>query len=367
MMNNWYENRKSQAVFVAIAAISVCVCASAEKPTVSAGHTAVTPVKRTDKYSVGRVAQIDKTLEKGGPFELVFLGDSITQGWERAGATIWERYYDDRKALNLGVSGDRTQHVLYRLDNGHFDGLTPQLVVLMIGTNNSNGDDNTVSEIADGIRAIVSKIRTKSPQTHILLLDIFPRGAEPNAQRGKIAQANQLLAKLDDGEFVHFLSIGQKFLDESGTIDKAIMPDFLHLSERGYEIWAEEIETKLANLLTVRRADAILDEAILGADRVRIEPSSADPDTEVQSEGVFETSDLEEIKRVRELIGFDLDSPVYYCMCFGEKRISFFKGNERLTTMTFHHDQSIRCDKIGYNIDLTAFSAAQLVKYLESK
>ncbi|MGE3182261.1 MAG: GDSL-type esterase/lipase family protein, partial [Phycisphaerae bacterium] len=147
------------------------------------------------------------------------------------------------------VSGDRTQHVLWRLDHGHFEGFTPKVVVLMIGTNNSNGDDNTVTEIADGVRAIVGRIRAKSPTTKILLLDIFPRGETPNPQRGKNCQVNQLLAKLDDGNFVHYHPIGHLFLDDAGKISKDIMPDFLHLTERGYEIWAAAIEEKLDALM----------------------------------------------------------------------------------------------------------------------
>jgi len=185
--------------------------------------------------------------------EILFIGDSITQSWEGAGKAVWSRHYGDRKAINLGISGDRTQHVLWRLENGNVDGIDPRVAVVMIGTNNSNGQDNTVREIARGITAIVESLRAKLPHTHVLLLDIFPRGAEPNAQRGKILQVNQIVRRLDDGEAVHYLSIGQRFLEEDGTITRAIMPDALHLTPAGYEIWAEAIEAPLERLLQAPR------------------------------------------------------------------------------------------------------------------
>lgn len=219
-----------------------------EPPRAVAAHTAITPVQREDEYARKRCAELDERV-KHGPFELVFLGDSITQGWEGAGAEVWKRRFGDYRALNIGVSGDRTQHVLWRLDHGHFDDIRPKLIVLMIGTNNSNREDHTVSEIADGVRAIVAKLREKSPESHILLLDIFPRGATPNAQRGKNCQVNQIIARLDDGKQVHFRAIGHLFLDDRGTIPEEIMPDFLHLSERGYQIWAEAIDADVRQFL----------------------------------------------------------------------------------------------------------------------
>ena len=222
--------------------------AADEPPRAVAAHTAITPVQREDEYARKRCAELDERV-KHGPFELVFLGDSITQGWEGAGAEVWKRHFGDYRALNIGVSGDRTQHVLWRLDHGHFDDMKPELIVLMIGTNNSNRDDNTVTEIADGVRAIVARLRAKSPDSHILLLDIFPRGETPNPQRGKNCQVNQIIARLDDGEHVHYRAIGHKFLDDSGRLSKDIMPDFLHLSERGYQIWAEAIHADVARFV----------------------------------------------------------------------------------------------------------------------
>lgn len=228
-------------------------------------HSAVTPVPRTDEGWTKRQESFNARAKQGaeqGDINLIFLGDSITQGWEGAGRAVWARYYDPRKPFNLGIGGDRTQHILWRLDHGNVEGLAkpakgaaPKLVVMMIGTNNSNGNDNTAEEIADGNKAIVAKLREKLPETKILLLAIFPRGEKPNAQREKNAKASELASKVADGKMVHYLDIGQKFLTEDGTLTKEIMPDALHLSPEGYQIWADAIEPKVAELLGEKEAD----------------------------------------------------------------------------------------------------------------
>ncbi len=186
---------------------------------------------------------------KQGNADLVFIGDSITQGWEGSGKDVWAKYYGDRNAVNLGIGGDRTQHVLWRLDHGNIEGISPKLAVLMIGTNNSNGMDNTAEEIGAGIEAIVKKLRAELPRTKVLILAIFPRGAKPSPQREKNAKASEIAAQLADNENVFYLDIGPKFLDADGTLSKDIMPDLLHLNPRGYEIWAEAIEPKVAELM----------------------------------------------------------------------------------------------------------------------
>ncbi len=209
-------------------------------------HSAVTPVPREGSW-----LERHKTFNarvKEGNVDLIFIGDSITHGWEGEGKDVWARYYGHRSAVNLGIGGDRTQHVLWRLDNGNVDGIRPKVAVIMIGTNNS-GKRNTAAEIVDGITAVVKKLREKLPRTKILLLDIFPRGEQFNEVRGQILQVNQALRRLVDGAFVHFLPIGHNFVSADGSLAKEIMPDFLHLSGKGYEIWAESIEPTLAALL----------------------------------------------------------------------------------------------------------------------
>ena len=183
-----------------------------------------------------------------GNVDLVFIGDSITQGWEGRGKGVWEKFYGKRNSVNLGIGGDRTQHVIWRLDNGNLKDITPKAAVIMIGTNNSGS--NSSKEIADGVRAIVKQIRAKSPKTQILLLGVFPRGTNNEDKRRQVNEgANKIFSKLDNGKYVHYLDIGSKFLEKNGTLTREIMPDLLHLSEKGYTIWAESIEAQLAKLL----------------------------------------------------------------------------------------------------------------------
>lgn len=186
---------------------------------------------------------------KQGNVDLIFIGDSITQGWEGAGKDVWEKYYGGRNAVNLGIGGDRTQHVLWRLGHGNIDGISPKLAVLMIGTNNSNGNDNTAEEIGAGITAIVKQLREKLPDAKVLILAVFPRGAKPSAQREKNAKASEIASKPADAEMIYYLDIGPKFLTDDATLTKDVMPDLLHLSPQGYEIWAASIEPTVAQLM----------------------------------------------------------------------------------------------------------------------
>ncbi len=214
-----------------------------EKPEL---HSAIKPVpraggwmKRHESFNT-RVAQ--------GKVDLVFIGDSITQGWEGKGKKAWAKFYGKRNAVNLGIGGDRTQHVIWRLDNGNLYRIKPKAAVIMIGTNNSGA--NTSKQIADGVEAIVKQLRNKTPKTKILILGVFPRGATPADKRRKVNEgANAIFKKLADGKAVHYLDIGPKFLEKDGTLTRKIMPDLLHLSETGYTIWAESIEAKLKELM----------------------------------------------------------------------------------------------------------------------
>jgi len=209
-------------------------------------HSAVKPVPRGGGW-MKRHQSFNTRVAKGN-VDLVFIGDSITQGWEGRGKGVWAKYYGKRNTVNLGIGGDRTQHVIWRLDNGNLKDITPKAAVIMIGTNNSG--NNSSKEIADGVAAIVKQIRTKSPKTQILLLGVFPRGTNNADKRRQVNEgANRIFSKLDDGKYVHYLDIGPKFLQKDGTLTREIMPDLLHLSQKGYTIWAESIEAKLANLL----------------------------------------------------------------------------------------------------------------------
>jgi lysophospholipase L1-like esterase len=182
---------------------------------------------------------------KQGKVDLLFLGDSITQGWNDN--EVWKRFYGPRNAANFGIGGDRTQHVLWRIQNGELEGIEPKVAVLMIGTNNASS--GTPDEIAQGVTVIVEELRNRLPRAKILLLGVFPRSEKPNAIRDKLTSVNAKIAKLDDGSHVKFVDIGKSFLNEDGTISREIMPDYLHLSRKGYRIWAESMEPTLWSML----------------------------------------------------------------------------------------------------------------------
>lgn len=187
-------------------------------------------------------------LAKKGNIDVVFLGDSITQGWGNNQA--WKKNFEPLKAANFGISGDQTGHVLWRITEGkELDEITPKAAVVMIGTNNTGG--HSAEEIAEGITLIVKTIHEKTPKTKVLLLGVFPRDAKPETdKRKKIIAINKIIAKLDDGgKKVKYLDIGAKFLDAEGNLPKELMPDFLHLSSKGYDIWAEAITPTLQDLL----------------------------------------------------------------------------------------------------------------------
>lgn len=210
-------------------------------------HEAVIPAAVTGK-KMERHESFNKKI-KEGKVDLIFVGDSITQGWEGAGKNIWQDFYAKRNAVNLGIGGDRTQHVLWRLDHGNVEGISPKLAVLMIGTNNA-GAGNSAPEIAAGVKAVVEKLRAKLPSTKVLILAIFPRGENnDDAKRKANEGANEIVKKLADNNMVYFLDIGPKFLAADGTLSRETMPDLLHLNEASYRTWAESIEPKVKELL----------------------------------------------------------------------------------------------------------------------
>jgi lysophospholipase L1-like esterase len=192
---------------------------------------------------------------KVGPIGLLFLGDSITERWSNA-PQVWEKYYGQYQPANFGISGDHTEHVIWRIENGELDGIHPRVVVFMLGTNNTAS--NTAEEIAAADRKIVELIRKKAPETKVLLLAIFPRGPRKNpngsiddgVKRMEIIRAaNAELAKLDDGAHVRFLDITSAFVGLDGKIPNTLMPDQLHPNAAGYEAWARAMQPLLDSML----------------------------------------------------------------------------------------------------------------------
>ena len=213
-------------------------------------NTAIIPVPR-DANWVKRHERFVEEAKQGG-IDILFMGDSITDFWRNRGSNVWNEYYAPRHAANFGISGDRTQHVLWRMDHGELDGIKPKVVVLMIGTNNtgkernSNQIRNTVPEAIVGVQAVVRELHEKLPDSKILLLAIFPRGAGlDDPQRVQVALINSVIAKLGDDKMVRYLDIDPKFIESDGTLPRSIMPDLLHPNEHGYRIWAEAMEPTL--------------------------------------------------------------------------------------------------------------------------
>jgi lysophospholipase L1-like esterase len=189
-------------------------------------------------------------IAKKGDIDLLLHGDSITDWWVQnpANKAQFEKYFGQYKTANFAIAGDTTQGVLWGLKNGEGQGFSPKAVMLMIGTNNMGS--NTAPEIAEGIGAIVLEMRKDFPNAKILLLAIFPRSVPGDPLRDKIAETNKIIQKLDDGQHVFYMDIGQKFLDAQGNfLPEAFRPDNLHPAAKGYEIWGEAVKDKIAELM----------------------------------------------------------------------------------------------------------------------
>jgi lysophospholipase L1-like esterase len=251
------------------------------------------PAVRKLNRDIPRHKEFLKRIEQSqGVGEVIFLGDSITHGWE--GQKAWQEHFGSFKPVNLGIGGDQTGHVLWRITEGHeLDHLQPKAAVIMIGTNNTGG--HTAQQIAGGITAIVEELKRQKPHIKILVLGVFPRGnaadvelsldqitegmkpideelkqEKPDVkrlnalvrnlrqQRGtipaarlnkKVAEINAIITSLDDGKTVFYKDIGKDFLDQDGGLSGEIMPDYLHLSAKGYDIWGKAIKADIEKLV----------------------------------------------------------------------------------------------------------------------
>ena len=271
---------------VLVLSLSASLLPAQDKP---ADNPAVRKLDRDIPRHKDFLQRIEQTKGAG---DVVFLGDSITHGWE--GQKAWEEHFGAFKPVNLGIGGDQTGHVLWRITDGHeLDRLTPKAAVLMIGTNNIGG--HTAEQIAGGIKAVVEELKRQKPGIRVLVLGVFPRGGSSDAdrsveqvaagvkpineelakekpdvkrlnaafrelerQRGtipaarlnkKVAEINAIVAKLDDGKTVFFKDIGKEFLDPTGGLSGEIMPDYLHLSGKGYDLWGRAIKADIEKLV----------------------------------------------------------------------------------------------------------------------
>lgn len=197
-----------------------------------------------------KLADAKAIAAKGGKIDLLFIGDSITQGWEKEGAATWQKHYAQRNAFAIGFGGDRTENVLWRLQHGALDNMSPKLVVMMIGTNNTGHRQENPATTAAGIKRLIAEIQQRQPNAKILLLAIFPRDEKPDGDLRKINEdVNAIIQQYADNKHVFFANINSVFLTPEGVLPKAIMPDLLHPNEKGYDLWAEALEPHLQKLL----------------------------------------------------------------------------------------------------------------------
>lgn len=240
---------------VAVALLIATSAVAAQEPLANDGQpSSLVPAQRTDKAAIAREQECVRRAREAEPARVVFVGDSITQSWEGPGRDAWQQHIAPLGALNLGNSGDRTEHVLWRLQQAPLTRLSPEHVVLLIGTNNLGHKTSTALETLAGVEAVVKVLLEQCPKAQIHVLEIFPRGEQLNPMRGDICQINQALrafvrataAAPGVGERLRSHAIGDRFAGADGAIDKAIMPDYLHLSPRGYTMWAEALLPLLA-------------------------------------------------------------------------------------------------------------------------
>jgi lysophospholipase L1-like esterase len=252
------------------------------------------PAVRKMNRDIPRHKEFLSRIEQSkGAGDVIFLGDSITHGWEGQ-QKAWQEHFGAFHPVNLGIGGDQTGHVLWRITDGkELDNLKPKAAVIMIGTNNTGG--HTAEQIAGGIKAIVEELKRQKPDIKILVLGVFPRGNGNDAERTveqiatavkpindelkqekpdvkrlnamiramdqnrgtipaaklnkKIGEINAIIAKLDDGKTVFYKDIGKEFLDSNGGLSGEIMPDYLHLSGKGYDSWGKAIKADIEKLI----------------------------------------------------------------------------------------------------------------------
>jgi len=223
-------------------------------------NTAIIPVQKLERdfYDWDQRHKEVVELIKIKKVDLIFIGDSITHmfgGMPKSriarGSKIWNEYYGHRNAINMGFGWDRTQNVLWRIENGELEGIAPKVAVILIGTNNRTGTknarQNTPAEIAEGVASICKTIHKKAPECKILLLGVLPRS--PKHFVKPIQEINKLLSPLDKENYITFLNMRDQFRDENGLPKKELMHDGVHPNAAGYHVWAKTMEPVLSKLL----------------------------------------------------------------------------------------------------------------------
>lgn len=212
-----------------------------------------TPSPRAIEYSWMSVETWNKMqaedvaiAEKGG-VDLLFVGDSITAGWNW---DIWQKNFSQYNPANFGIGGDHTGNLLWRLQNGDKGKLKPKAVVLLIGVNNFGHLNETPQQVFEGIKAVVKNLRKNYPKAKILVNGVFPfEESATSPKRAMVKEVNALVATLDDNKHVFVKDYGYLFLQADGTISKDTMGDFLHPTAKGYQIWVDAMLPDIQKLM----------------------------------------------------------------------------------------------------------------------
>lgn len=218
-------------------------------------NSAVKPAPRDAAWLKRHEEFVSRAL--AGNIDVLFLGDSLTDWWRDPlrGGPVWNEYFADLNAVNFGINGDRTQHLLWRLENGEARGFSPKVVVLLIGTNNTGMEKdgsaprNSPVEVIEGVTTVLAAARHYFGSAKVLLHAIFPRELKESPQREQIREINEALSGLEDRERVFWIDMGDKYLDAQGNVREELMPDLLHLNTDGYRVWAGAIENIIRDLL----------------------------------------------------------------------------------------------------------------------
>jgi lysophospholipase L1-like esterase len=209
------------------------------------------PTPRTEGGAVATFNRINAAV-KSQPYRVLFFGDSLTERWQQAlwdAKSVWDANMPQRGVLNAGVSGDRTEHLRWRLDHGNLDGPPPKGVVLLIGTNDL-GHGRPVEEAAEGIRQTLIQLREKLPGARILLLALWPRGATSDDWfRQEAGGVNRLIQQCADGQAITYADIGSVLLEPNGALSRTISPDLLHFNAAGYQRLAPQLDSRIDKLL----------------------------------------------------------------------------------------------------------------------
>src|SRR5215813_10436708 len=247
-------NKRKITLGILSITLSVCGVAWLSSTRAQSSLPADTAVARSDRNSQIAHEQLLAKARHGG-IDVYFLGDSITRRW---GATDypeflanWKQNFYGWNAANFGWGGDTTQNILWRLENGELDGVNPKIIVILAGTNNvgrAAGDDSKVAGVTKGIKALVDLCRKKAPRATIILTAIFPRN-DSMAVIPTINRINENIARFADGQTVRFLNINDRLADTNGVLFEGVTVDKLHLTLKGYQIWADALRPVLTEIL----------------------------------------------------------------------------------------------------------------------